>query len=457
MPKQMVILGGGESGTGAALLARSKGYDVFVSDIGFIPKHNKIQLSAQGISFEEGRHTEDKVLQAQEIVKSPGIPDSVPLLQQARLQDIPVISEIELACRYTKAHLTGITGTNGKSTATMLTHHLMNRSGIDAALAGNIGKGFARSVAEGRHSHYVLELSSFQLDGMHRSRINTAVLLNITPDHLDRYKGDLALYIKSKFRIFRNMRRGDLCIYNGEDHNIAGNLDLIRTQAERRTFGLNRKKGCAAYANAHYLMFWEQGRWKRISRRLLNLPGDHNVLNAMASILAARGAGVEWEAIKAALPEFRGLPHRMELVTKIRDVAFYDDSKATNVDAVRFALESFDRPVIWLAGGVDKGNDYRKIVPVVREKVKALVAIGLDTKKLQEVFTPVLGEVSCTDSMFRAVEIAYARADRGDVVLLSPACASFDLFKNFEERGDKFREAALSLKEKEDNPVIHLS
>lgn len=449
----MVILGGGESGTGAACLAHARGHRVFVSDLGLISRSSKEALSQRGIPFEEGRHTEEEIMKADEIVKSPGIPDNIPLLEQARRRDIPVISEIELACRYTRARLTGITGTNGKSTAAMLTHHLIKRGGLRTALAGNIGDSFAKSVAEDKVSHYVLELSSFQLDGMFRSRLNTAVLLNITPDHLDRYGGDMSRYIQSKFRIFRNMRPTDRCIYNGEDENITSSLPLIPGQAPRLTFGVQRSPGRDAYVGTRYFMFREEGQWKRIARSRLRLPGAHNELNAMAAILSARSAGVEWEAIAAALPEFRGLPHRMERIADIRGVAFYNDSKATNVDAVSYALESFDRPVIWLAGGIDKGNDYRKILSPVRRKVKAMIALGLDTAKLQQFFTPVLGEVSTTDSIFKAVEMAYAMADRGDVVLLSPACASFDLFKNYEERGARFEEAVRALKDKEGNPV----
>jgi UDP-N-acetylmuramoylalanine--D-glutamate ligase len=454
MSKQIVILGGGESGTGAAILARRQGHAVFLSDIGLIPKNNRDLLDEHGIDYEEGRHSEETILQAEEIIKSPGIPDSTPMMVKVRDKQIPVISEIEFACRYTSAKLIGITGTNGKTTTTLLTHHLLSNGGLDAGIAGNVGDSFAKKVAEEKHDHYVLELSSFQLDGMKRAHINIAVLLNITPDHLNWYNHDMSRYVASKFRITRNMRKADTLIYNAMDDQIAGHMGSVTTRAKRVAFGLTSAENVSAYANSNYLMFREGQEWKRLSKKLVPLKGDHNMLNVMAAVLAARSAGLSWDTIREVLPSFKNVPHRMEWVAEINGVAFYNDSKATNVDAVKYALDSFDRPVIWIAGGVDKGNNYDQISDLVRQRVKALVALGADTKKIQTYFTPVLGDVNMTDSAFKAVEIAYNRAEKGDVVLLSPACASFDLFKNYEERGEKFKEAVFALKNKEENSML---
>ena len=321
-------------------------------------------------------------------------------------------------------------------------------------LAGNVGDSFAKKVAEESHDHYVLELSSFQLDGMLRARINIGVLLNITPDHLNWYDHDMERYVSSKFRITRNMRSTDTLIFNAGDDMIKSHLGTVRTSAEQVGFGLASSEGGTAYANNNFLMFREGNEWKRLSKKLVPLKGEHNMLNVMAAVLVARRIGLSWEAIKEALPSFKNVPHRMELVADINGVEFYNDSKATNVDAVKYALDSFTHPVIWIAGGVDKGNDYDQISALVKRRVKALVALGADNKKLQTYFTPILGDVSITDSVFNAVEIAYSKAESRDVVLLSPACASFDLFKNYEERGDKFKEAVNALKSKEENSMM---
>ncbi len=450
MKERIVILGGGESGTGAAILAVRKGYDVFVSDKGLIPKRYKDRMNENHIPFEEGSHSDELITNAATVIVSPGIPDSAPVIQKLKYEGIPMISEIEFASRFTQAKIIGITGTNGKTTTTLLTHHLLKAAGLDADLAGNVGNSFAEMVAKEDHEFYVLELSSFQLDRMKKARMDVAVLLNITPDHLDRYNDDFGGYIRSKFRIVRNMQSDDIFIYNREDPNITGYLQKAGLRMRMTNIGMNKREDAAAYATEEYLMFKEAKSLKRISRKNLPLKGRHNMMNIMAAVLAARAFEVSWEVISRALPGFTNIPHRLEFVDEIKGILFYNDSKATNVDAVWYALESFDRPVIWIAGGIDKGNDYDKISDMVEKKVKGMVSLGVDNKKLHKYFEPHFGNITDTDSMFRAVEIAFTMAREGDVVLLSPACASFDLFKNYEARGDKFKEAVEALKHKEE-------
>ncbi len=450
MKERIVILGGGESGTGAAVLAVRKGYDVFVSDKNLIPKRYKDRLNENHITFEEGGHSDELILNASTVVVSPGIPDSAPVVQKVKYEGIPMVSEIEFAVRFTKAKIIGITGTNGKTTTALLTHHLLKAAGMDAGLAGNVGNSFAGMVAEEDHEYFVLELSSFQLDRMKKTRMDVAVLLNITPDHLDRYDDDMEKYIHSKFRIVRNLLHEDLFIYNREDIHTINHLEKIKKPFRLMNFGMKKVDEATAYATDEYLMFKDAHGLKRVSRKNLTLQGSHNMMNAMAAILAARAFGISWDEINKALPGFRNIPHRLELVGEIKGVRFYNDSKATNVDAVWYALESFESPVVWIAGGIDKGNDYDLISDMVKQKVKGMVSLGVDNKKLHKYFERYFENITDTDSMFRAVEIAYSMAREGDVVLLSPACASFDLFKNFEARGDKFKEAVEALKQKEE-------
>ncbi len=443
-------MGAGESGTGAALLAVRQGYDVFVSDKGLVAKRFKDLLNENDIPFEEGGHSDELIIDAAEVIVSPGIPDTAAVIRKLKYEGIPLISEIEFACRFTRGKIAGITGTNGKTTTAFLTHHLLAAGGLDAGLAGNVGNSFAGMIAEKDHKYFVLELSSFQLDLMKDARMDVAVLLNITPDHLDRYNDDLNAYIRSKFRILRNMRKQDLFIYNREDAHIAAHLAKVESPVRMMGIGMEREEDAAAYATDEYLMFREGGRLKRIARKNLPLKGRHNMMNAMAAILTARAFDVSWEAINGALPEFKNIPHRLEFIDEIKGVRFYNDSKATNVEAVWYALESFDCPVVWIAGGIDKGNDYDRIADMVKSKVRGMVTLGTDNKKLHKYFGDYFSNITDTDSMFRAVELAFMLAVEGDVVLLSPACASFDLFKNYEARGDKFREAVEALKHKEE-------
>jgi len=457
MKNRIVILGGGESGTGAAVLAAQHGFEVFVSDQGLIFKRNKDLLHENNVTFEEGGHSTDLIFNATEVIVSPGIPDDAPIIQNLEYEGIPMISEIEFACRYTKAKLIGITGTNGKTTTALLTYHLLHAAGLNVGLAGNVGNSFAAMVAGPGHDYYILELSSFQLDRMHKSKMDIAVLLNITPDHLDRYNNNFKTYIASKFRILQNMQKKNTFIYNRDDENINSTLEVMNIHSALLNIGIDRADNATAYAKENYLMFREGSEWKRVSHKQLPLQGRHNMMNTMASILIARTLDVSWESIGLALPKFRNIPHRLEYVDEIRGVKFYNDSKATNVDAVWYALESFDHPVYWIAGGIDKGNDYEQISKMVRKKVSALISLGTDNQKLHKYFEDYFDSITETDSMFRAVEIAYSKAKKGDVVLLSPACASFDLFKNYEARGEKFKEAVDALKNKEETnekPIV---
>ncbi len=454
MNEKIVILGGGESGVGAAILARAKGFDVFLSDNGLISSKHKSTLKEHDIGFEEGGHDTNVILSVDEIVKSPGIPDNVPLIVSAGEKNIPVISEIEFAMRHSRAKFIGITGTNGKTTTTLITYHLLKESGYDVGLAGNIGQSLARQVADGDREYFVVELSSFQLDGMTRARLHIAILLNITPDHLNRYNNDFQLYAQSKIRIARNMRKEDLLIYNQGDITVCEQIKHLKSHVGMASISLGKHDNASAYSMDKNLMFREGDAFKKIAKKLLPLLGKHNMINTMAAVEAVRKVGMDWEGIISALKTFENAPHRLEHVGSINGVDFYNDSKATNVDAVWYALESFDCPVVLILGGLDKGNDYSQIDDLVKEKVKAIVALGIDNTKIEAHFKSFVVDVSSIDSVFNAVEMAYSKAKPGDVVLLSPACASFDLFKNYEERGDRFREACLALKDKMENNLM---
>ncbi len=433
---KIVILGAAESGVGAAILAQQLGFDLFVSDKGQIKDHYKKELEARAIPFEEGRHTWEKMADADEVVKSPGIPDKAPLVKEFVALGIPVISEIEFAARYTSSKLLAITGSNGKTTTTMLTYHLVKTGGIDAVMAGNVGLSFAACVAEQRQPDwYVLEVSSFQLDGIRSFRPNVAMLLNITADHLDRYDYQLENYVRSKFRILMNQQAQDIFLYNSDDVN---------------TMAFMKDKSFAPQLVALHRHLID-GKILRVGDHRFDLgntqlKGIHNAMNALFAIRGALEMGVTPEDIQRGLESFVPVPHRLEKVAEIDGVEYINDSKATNVDSVYFALQAMEKPVVWIVGGQDKGNDYAPLLPFVKEKVKAVVCLGVDNARLFQVFNePVNGTLVDTKSMAEAVAAARDLAARGDVVLLSPACASFDLFKNYEDRGDQFRNEVLKL------------
>ncbi len=457
MSKKIIILGAGESGVGAALLAKAKGFPVFVSDSGEISAKARASLEAEGIPFEAGVHTEKEIFAAQEIIKSPGIPDSAPLIQRAHAHQIPVISDIEFASRYTDAKLIMITGTNGKTTTTLLTYHILKNAGLNVGVAGNVGISFAKQVLENNFDYYVLEVSSFQLDTMFKAKAHVAILLNITPDHLDRYSYKLKNYIQSKFRLLQNMDETGYFIYFADDIHIhdylfdaPGLYEQIKPTKLPVTLAdlsVQLENNVAAFLDHENFVIKNVHKGKgtiKIPLATSALPGRHNKVNAMAAILAAKALKVTDKPIKTGLQSYKNVPHRMELVREEEGISFINDSKATNVDAVFYALEGIDcknsNPcIIWIAGGIDKGNNYAQLMPLVSRKVKALVCLGQDNTSLINSFKATLGNVSQTLDMKTAVKRAYDLAEPGDVVLLSPACSSFDLFKNYEDRGDQFR------------------
>lgn len=439
---KLAILGGGESGTGAALLAKHLGHEVFLSDGGILKENYKAELLDKGIPYEEGKHTWTSIFEADEIIKSPGIPDDLPPLLDFRRQGKSVISEIEFAGRHTAATIIGITGSNGKTTTTRLTYHLLKTGGINAAIGGNVGLSFARNIIENKYDYYVLELSSFQLDGIVTFRPHIAILLNITPDHLDRYEYKMENYVRSKFRIAMNQQKEDLLITNADDKEVQNYLDahqLAPRRIEVSTHFSDKKIRWVGGSNP-LTDRWE-GTFDMTNSRL---KGPHNYFNASCAIHAAKAVGVSDEAIQEGLNTFVNDPHRLEFVAEINGVEYINDSKATNVDSVFYALQAMEKPVVWIAGGTDKGNDYSPIEDLVRQKVKALICLGLDNEKLMGVFSPILKNIEEARSAKEAVERATIYAESGDVVLLSPACASFDLFKNYMDRGDQFKQAVMS-------------
>ncbi|MCB9264206.1 MAG: UDP-N-acetylmuramoyl-L-alanine--D-glutamate ligase [Lewinellaceae bacterium] len=430
---KLTILGGGESGIGAALLADKHGHDVFVSDRGAIKEAYKHELESNGIAYEEQQHSWDRIADADEVVKSPGIPDHVPIIQELVSKGIPVISEIEFAGRYTTAKLIGITGSNGKTTTTRLAHHLLTTAGIDAGMAGNVGKSFARSLSEGRqYPCYVLELSSFQLDGIRSFRPDIALLLNITPDHLDRYGYKMENYIRSKFRIAMNQRAEDVFLYNAEDENIGAYMQNHRLRPRLQPVSSRMIEGRHLHVGGSIFDMQQS-----------SLRGRHNYMNALFALQAAQLLGAGEADLQRGLDTFVSVEHRMEWVGAIAGVEYINDSKATNVDAVYYALDAMEKPVIWIAGGQDKGNDYSPLMDLVKSKVRALVCLGIDNQKLVETFSGIVSTVTEARSAEEAVAQAAGIARAGDAVLLSPACASFDLFKNYEDRGQQFKEAVL--------------
>ncbi|MBN3036478.1 MAG: UDP-N-acetylmuramoyl-L-alanine--D-glutamate ligase [Bacteroidales bacterium] len=446
MKKRIVILGGGESGVGAALLAVSKGFEVFVSDNGRLKEKYRDVLSNAGIGFEEGRHTEERVLGAEEVIKSPGIPDDVPLIGKIRKKGIRMVSETEFAARYTHAPKICITGSNGKTTTTLLTCHILQRAGLNCGLAGNVGTSFAWKLTQPACEIYVLEISSFQLDHMYDFRAETAVILNITPDHLDRYGYRFDEYVRSKFRITRNQRPQDALIYNADDPVIGRELKNQDIRAQLFPFSIrNRLTGNGAWLEDNHLVVNIDSNRFTMTIDNLALQGKHNIYNSMAASIAARIFDIRKDPIKESLADFQNIEHRLEFVARIHGVDFINDSKATNVNSTWYALESMAAPVVWIAGGIDKGNDYSVLYDLVKTKVKALICLGRDNKALIRAFSDLLERIVETTSMEEAVRWASYIGRPNDVVLLSPACASFDLFENFEDRGNQFKEAVKSL------------
>ena len=437
---RIVVLGAGESGAGAAVLAKVKGFDTFVSDMSAIKSKYKEVLDRYDISWEEGQHTEELILNAEEVVKSPGIPNDAPIILKLKKQGTPVISEIEFAGRYTNAKMICITGSNGKTTTTSLIYHIFKSAGLNVGLAGNIGKSLALQVATDQHDYYVIELSSFQLDNMYKFRANIAVLMNITPDHLDRYDYELQNYVDSKFRILRNQRPEDRFIYCADDPLTLGNLPKHPLGMQTLPFSVKTCDGCAAMLADGVIRAEVAGKRVEIPVAELKIKGTHNTYNAMAASLAALSAGVGPDAICRTLRAFEGVEHRLEKCGEIDGVTYVNDSKATNVDSVWYALESMTRPVVWIAGGTDKGNDYARLYELAEAKVKTLVCMGVDNGKLLKAFDGRIGKIVDTHSLDEAMAAARRNAGTGDVVLLSPACASFDLFKNYEDRGRQFKE-----------------
>ena len=445
MLDKIVILGAGESGCGTALLAKKQGWEVFVSDQGTIPKSARNTLDGMGIEWEEETHTLSKMQDAQYIMKSPGIPAKSPILQSLKSFNIPVISEIEFASKYTNATLIGITGSNGKTTTAMMTYKILNDAGYDVALAGNIGKSFAKEVAENEYQFYVLEISSFQLDDIVNFASHIGVITNITSDHLDRYDGDFSAYLKSKMRINENQNLRDFLLFNGEDPELCRAVQNINTKATLHEFGSLKKNINTTYIENNSIVIETQKIKTMINTMEFPLKGRHNLLNAMAASTVAHLLDVSKETIRESLLNFKGAPHRLEPVLKIQNIHYINDSKATNVNAVYFALESMTAPTVWIVGGVDKGNDYQILYPLVREKVKAIICLGVDNQKIINAFGPITDIMVETQSMKEAVLVAKKIADKNDNVLLSPACASFDLFENYEDRGNQFKKAVREL------------
>jgi len=438
-------LGAGESGTGTAVLAKSKGWDVFVSDMGKIAENYRHELEKIGVRWEEGKHTESEILSADEMVKSPGIPDKAHMVQAAMKKGIPVISEIEFAGRYTDAKMVCISGTNGKTTTTLLTHHILKNAGLNVGLGGNIGKSFARQVAEENHDIYVLEVSSFQLDGNYKFRSHISVLTNITPDHLDRYEYKMELYAASKYRLTRNQQASDYFIYCQDDP-ISMQYFGMKT-GEANTLPISITKACnqGAYVENNTLFINNNKQTMTINMEEISLRGIHNTYNSMAAAVVASLLDVRKETIRESLCNFQNAEHRLEHVNRVNGVEYINDSKATNVNSAWYALESMDKPVVWIAGGVDKGNNYKELKSLVKEKVKYIICLGLDNIKIHQAFQDDVDMIINTGSAKEAVHVASRLAQKGDCVLLSPACASFDLFDNYEDRGRQFKEAVRKL------------
>jgi UDP-N-acetylmuramoylalanine--D-glutamate ligase len=443
--KLMVVLGAGESGVGTAILAKKRDYLVFVSDNGKIKEKYKNVLEHFEIDWEEEQHSEDKILNADVVMKSPGIPDTVPLVKKLVDKGVPVISEIEFAAKHTDATIIGITGSNGKTTTTMLTYSILKKGGLNVGMAGNIGDSFAKMVAEHDYDFYVLEISSFQLDGIVDFKPNIAVITNITPDHLDRYDHSFENYVSSKFRIVQNQNAEDSLIYDCDDDVIVSWLENNPIRSKLLPFTINEKLKEGAWLENDRILIRTENKTIEMEADSLALEGLHNLKNTMAASTVAKLVGIRKDTIRESIQNFQGAAHRLEKVLKIHHVQYINDSKATNVNATYYALESIKTPIVWIVGGIDKGNDYKVLMPLVREKVKAIICLGMDNSKIKYAFGNVVDLFVETYAMSEAVKVAYKIAERGDTVLLSPACASFDLFKNYEDRGNQFKEAIKNL------------
>lgn len=443
--KKIVVLGAGESGAGAAVLARKQGFDVFVSDMGEIKPEYKQMLNDHGIGWEEKKHTEELILNADEVIKSPGIPDKAPIIQKLKAQHTPVISEIEFAGRYTDAKMICITGSNGKTTTTMLIYHILKNGGLNVGLAGNVGKSLALQVAEEKHDYYVVELSSFQLDGMTEFKADIAILLNITPDHLDRYNYNFQNYIDSKFRITQNQTAKDAFIFWNDDPVIQEELKKRDIQSTLYPFALQREEKTKAFIENEQLIINTLNNVFTMPATELSLKGMHNTYNSMAAGLTASIVNIRKESIRQSLQEFQGVEHRLEYVATVKNVKYINDTKATNVNSCWYALQSMKTPVILILGGTDKGNDYTEIEELVKEKVSGLIFLGVDNSKLHEFFDGKVENIADAHSMEECVNTAYKMAKPGETVLLSPCCASFDLFQNYEDRGKQFKSCVRNL------------
>ena len=442
---RVVVLGGGESGVGSAVLAKVKGFDVFLSDMGKISEKYTAMLNEWEIPFEQGGHTEDLILNADEVIKSPGIPSTAAMVQKIEEKGINVISEIEFAGRYDTAKKVCITGSNGKTTTTSLIYHLLKQAGMNVGLGGNIGQSYAFQVATEKFDIYVLELSSFQLDNVYDFKADIAIITNITPDHLDRYGYNMENYVKSKFRITRNMSDDDCFIFCSDDEITINHLNKIVIKAQQLPFTQKTEVPQGAFVKENKIVVRYQEDETDLYLQELALGGKHNIYNSMAAALAAKAMDITDSAIREGLATFQAVEHRLENVLSIKDVLYINDSKATNVDAAWYALECQTRPVVWIVGGTDKGNDYSSLVPLAQEKVKAIICMGLDNTKIHDAFGKVVPQMYDVTSAKDAVQTAHDIAVAGDVVLLSPCCASFDLFKNYEDRGRQFKDAVRSL------------
>jgi UDP-N-acetylmuramoylalanine--D-glutamate ligase len=445
MNKKIVILGAGESGVGSAVLAQKHGFDVFVSDKGQIKEYYRELLEKYRIKWEEGTHNESIILSADEIIKSPGIPESAPIIKKIREKGIRVISEIEFAGRYAKGIKICITGSNGKTTVTNLIYHILKKAGMNAAMTGNVGNSFAMAVAEGSYDYYVIELSSFQLDGMYEFKADIAILMNITPDHLDRYDYKLQNYIDSKFRVIQNQQKDNFLIYWEGDPIIKTELSRKKYSMTLLPFSDEIKEGMTAYIENDELIIDYQDKTNIMTIHDFALKGRHNTYNSMAAAIAGKILNIHKKVIRESLADFQGVEHRLEPVITVCGINFINDSKATNVNSTWYAIECMENNIIWIVGGVDKGNDYSELFPVVKKKVKAIVCLGKDNKKIVEAFKDKVPTIVETTTMEEAVRASYYLAKKGETVLLSPACASFDLFKNYEDRGRQFKQAVRNL------------
>ncbi|MCC8145379.1 MAG: UDP-N-acetylmuramoyl-L-alanine--D-glutamate ligase [Bacteroidales bacterium] len=443
--KRIVVLGAGESGVGAAVLAQKEGFDVFVSDSSAIPEKYKSMLENRNIPYEENKHTEEEILNADEVIKSPGIPDKASLIQKLIAQNIPVLSEIEFAGRYTRAKKICITGSNGKTTTTMLTWHILKEAGLDVGLAGNVGNSLALQVAEGDHDYYVIELSSFQLDGMFDFKADIAVLLNITPDHLDRYDYKMQNYVDSKMRILQNQTEEDAFIYWMEDPVLNREMEKIKTKVTLYPFAGTKRSGAKAYTENNNIIINTPNGIFTMEEELVALTGKHNLYNSMAAGIAAKLLDIKNEKIRESLSDFKGVEHRLEKVARVKGVEYINDSKATNVNSCWYALQSMKTPVVLIIGGTDKGNNYSEIESLIKDKCRALIFLGVDNRKLHDFFDGKVEIIKDATSMKEAVSMAYEVAQKGDTVLLSPCCASFDLFRNYQDRGDQFKNCVTRL------------